>query len=68
MKNARMLLDFIKEAKTAYHTVEIIKERLIKAGFSELREGDFSAFSKMGESTKMRMSAITIETPTSAGV
>lgn len=45
MKNARMLLDFIKEAKTAYHTVEIIKERLIKAGFSELREGDFSAFS-----------------------
>ena len=48
MKNAQMLLKFINGAKTAYHTVEKIKESLIEAGFSEISEGDVSAFSDGG--------------------
>ena len=48
MKNAKLLLDFIKDAKTAYHTVEKIKESLIDSGFSEISEGDIASFSDGG--------------------
>lgn len=42
MKN---FFEFIKKAKTPYHTIEAIKEILLSAGYTELseRDGDFSA-------------------------
>lgn len=54
MKNAELLLDFINRATTVYHTVAELKARLIDAGFSEISEGELSAFSDGGKHFTVR--------------
>ena len=42
------LINFIKNSPTAYHTVSSVREALIAAGFTELREDNPTAFSDGG--------------------
>ena len=48
MSHVTELLNFIKQSPTAFHTVNTIKEELLKAGFTELYEGSASDFSDGG--------------------
>lgn len=43
------LINFIKSSPSAFHTVESVKNELIKAGYTELSDGDIKAFSDGGK-------------------
>lgn len=49
MSYAHGLINFINNSPTAFHTVKTVKESLIKAGFTEVFEGQPSAFSDGGK-------------------
>ena len=40
MKDKNLFFDFLERSKTPYHTVEALKEMLVREGFTELSEGD----------------------------
>ena len=49
MSYVNELFDFIKNSPTAYHTVNTVKELLIKEGFTEVCESDPESFSDGGK-------------------
>lgn len=49
MKYANELIKFIKKSPTAYHTVEIVRSALVRAGYTEIQESDIAAFSDGGK-------------------
>ena len=49
MSYTKELLDFIKSSPTAYHTVETVKNMLVKAGFTQVSEKDTEQLSDGGK-------------------
>lgn len=49
MSYVNELFDFIKNSPTAYHTVNTVKELLVKEGFTEVFESDPDSFSDGGK-------------------
>ena len=49
MNTAERVIDFIKNSPSPYHTVKVIKDTLVREGYTELSESDVDAFSDGGK-------------------
>lgn len=54
MNTADRLIDFIKNAPSPYHTVKLIKDKLLLEGYTEISEADAEAFSDGGKHFTVR--------------